>query len=162
MTSIKTALSRRNKTSGLDWLFELLVYTMAILAVLITLLPFVYVIMASMSSAEAVFGGNMKDINLILENIVFMELFRRGYDVRIGKVGEKEIDFVCEKKGEKLYIQVAYLLASPETIEREFGVYDAVRDNFPKYVVTMDEINMSRNGIKRRNIRDFLLAEEWN
>ena len=111
---------------------------------------------------EAVFGGNMKDINLILENIVFMELYRRGYDVRIGKVGEKEIDFVCEKKGEKLYIQVAYLLASPETIEREFGVYDSVRDNFPKYVVTMDEINMSRNGIKHRNIRDFLLAEEWN
>ena len=57
---------------------------------------------------------------------------------------------------------MAYLLASEDTIEREFGVYDRVRDNFPKYVVTLDEFDMSRNGIKHRNIRDFLLAKEWN
>lgn len=111
---------------------------------------------------EAVFGGNMRDINLILENIVFMEAYRRGYDIRVGKVGDKEVDFICESKGERIYIQVAYLLAARETIDREFGVYDSIRDNYPKYVVTMDEINMSRNGIKHRNIRDFLLAEEWN
>ena len=111
---------------------------------------------------EAVFGGNMKDINLVLENIVYMELLRRGYAVTIGKVGDKEIDFVCEDQGQKLYIQVAYLLASEDTIEREFGVYDRVRDNYPKYVVTLDEYDMSRNGIKHRNIRDFLLQEEWN
>ena len=111
---------------------------------------------------EAVFGGNMRDINLVLENIVFMELLRRGYDVTVGRVGEKEIDFVCDKRGEKLYVQVAYLLASEETVSREFGVYDSVRDNFPKYVVTMDEIDMSRNGIKHRHIRDFLMATDWN
>ena len=111
---------------------------------------------------EAVYGGNLKNINLILENIVYMELLRRGYRVTIGKIGDKEIDFVCEDQGNKLYIQVAYLLASEETIEREFGVYDHVRDNFPKYVVTLDEFDMSRNGIKHRNIRDFLLQEEWN
>ena len=111
---------------------------------------------------EAVFGGNMRDINLILENIVYMELLRRGYKVTVGRYGNREIDFVCHKRNEKLYVQVAYLLASEDTVMREFGVYDLIRDNFPKYVVTMDEIDMSRNGIKHRNIRDFLTASEWN
>jgi len=110
---------------------------------------------------EAVYGGNMRDINLVLENIVYMELLRRGWKVTVGKVGDREIDFVAEKQGEKLYVQVAYLLASPETVEREFGVYDRVRDNFPKYIVTLDEFDMSKNGIKHRNIRDFLLEAEW-
>ena len=110
---------------------------------------------------EAVFGGNAKDINLTLENIVYLELLRRGYHVTVGKNQDKEIDFVCDKRGEKLYIQVTYLLASEETIQREFGVYDTVRDNFPKYVVSMDEFDMSRNGIKHRNIRDYLLDENW-
>lgn len=111
---------------------------------------------------EAVFGGNMRDINLILENIVYLELLRRNYKVTVGRIGDKEIDFVCDKRGEKLYVQVAYLLASDETIRREFGAYDNIRDNYPKYVVSLDEFDMSRNGIKHRNIRDFLLAEEWN
>lgn len=111
---------------------------------------------------EAVYGGNMRDINLILENIVYLELLRRDYKVTVGRVGDKEIDFVCNKQGEKLYVQVTYLLASGETVNREFGVYDNIHDNFPKYVVSLDEFDMSRNGIKHRNIRDFLLAEEWN
>ena len=110
---------------------------------------------------EAVFGGNMRDINLILENIVYLELLRRGYKVTVGKTREKEIDFVCDKHGEKLYVQVTYLLASEDTIKREFGAYDTIRDNFPKYVVSFDEFDMSRNGIKHQNIRDFLLAEKW-
>ena len=91
-----------------------------------------------------------------------MELLRRGYTVTVGKVGDKEIDFVCEQQGQKLYIQVAYLLASEETVQREFGVYSRIRDNFPKYVVTLDEFDMSRDGIKHCNIRDFLLQEKWN
>ncbi|MCL1974862.1 MAG: ATP-binding protein [Firmicutes bacterium] len=111
---------------------------------------------------EAVYGGNMKDINLILENIVYMELLRRGYKMTVGKAREKEIDFVCEKKKEKLYVQVSYLLASEETIRREFGVYESIRDNFPKYVVSLDELDMSRDGVKHKNIRDFLLASDWN
>lgn len=111
---------------------------------------------------EAVFGGNMRDINLILENIVCMELLRRGYTVTVGKSKNKEIDFICHDRNEKIYIQVTYLLASEETIDREFSVYDSISDNFPKYVVSMDELDMSRNGIKHRNIRDFLLMEEWN
>lgn len=110
---------------------------------------------------EAVLGGNMKDINLVLENIVYMELLRRGYTVTVGKLSDREIDFVCENRGNKLYVQVAYLLASEDTVRREFGVFDRIRDNFPKYVVTLDEFDMSRDGIKHRNIRDFLL-EEWN
>ena len=111
---------------------------------------------------EAVFGGNMRDVNLVLENIVFLELLRRGYTVTVGKAGEREVDFVCDRRGEKLYVQVTYLLASEETIAREFGVYDSIRDNFPKYVVSMDELDLSRSGIKHRNIRDFLLAERWD
>ena len=111
---------------------------------------------------EAVFGGNMRDINLVLENMVCLELLRRGYEVTVGRSGDKEIDFVCNKRGEKLYVQVAYLLASDETVAREFGAYDNIRDNYPKYVVSLDEFDMSRNGIKHRNIRDFLLAKEWN
>lgn len=110
---------------------------------------------------EAVFGGNHRDINLVLENIVYLELLRRGYVVTVGKVGDKEIDFICESQGNRLYIQVAYLLASEETIQREFGVYERVRDNYPKYVLTLDEFDMSRDGIKHRNIRDFLLEKEW-
>ena len=111
---------------------------------------------------EAVFGGNMRDINLVLENIVYLELLRREYKVTVGRTGDKEIDFVCDKQGEKLYVQVAYLLASDETVQREFGVYDRIRDNYPKYVVSLDEFNMSRNGIKHLNIRDFLLEEKWD
>lgn len=111
---------------------------------------------------EAVFGGNMKDINLVLENIVYMELLRRGYTVTVGKVSNQEVDFVAQIRNSKLYVQVAYLLASEDTIRREFGAFDRVKDNFPKYVVTLDEFDMSRDGIKHRNIRDFLLAEEWN
>lgn len=110
---------------------------------------------------EAVIGGNMRDINLVLENIVFMEALRRGYSVTVGKVGEREIDFVCERHGEKCYIQVTYLLAAEETVQREFGVYEHVKDNFPKYVVSLDEFDMSRNGVRHYNIRDFLLAENW-
>lgn len=111
---------------------------------------------------EAVFDGNMKEINFALENIVYLELLRRGYEITVGRYGNKEIDFACHKRDEKLYVQVTYLLASDETIQREFEAYDNIRDNFPKYVVSLDEFDMSRNGIKHRNIRDFLLAKEWN
>jgi predicted AAA+ superfamily ATPase len=111
---------------------------------------------------EAVHGGNLKDINLVLENIVFMELLRRGYKITVGKVGTKEIDFICQKRNEKIYIQVSYLLASEETIMREFGAYEAIRDNYPKYVISLDEFDMSRDGIKHRNLRDFLLLPTFD
>lgn len=110
---------------------------------------------------EAVWGRNNESIELVLENIVLIELFRRGYDVHVGRVGDKEIDFVATRQNEKIYVQVSYMLASESTIEREFGVYNLVRDNWPKYVVSMDELDMSRDGVKHVNITDFLLADDW-
>lgn len=110
---------------------------------------------------EAVWGRNNESIELVLENIVLIELFRRGYDVHVGRVGDKEIDFVATRQNEKIYVQVSYMLASESTIEREFGVYALVRDNWPKYVVSMDELDMSRDGVKHVNITDFLLADDW-
>ena len=110
---------------------------------------------------EAILGTNTRNIDQVLENIVCVELLRRGYTVTIGKKGEKEIDFIAKKNKDKLYIQVAYLLAGSETIEREFGIYDSVRDHYPKYVLSLDELDMSRNGIKHLNIRDFLLSKEY-
>ena len=111
---------------------------------------------------EAVFGGNPRDIGLIWENTVYPELLRRGYEVTAGRNGDKKTDFVCGKRGEKLYGQVTYLPAAEETVSREFGAYGSIRDSFPEYVVSPDAFGMSRSGSKRRNIRDLLLAEEWN
>lgn len=108
---------------------------------------------------EAVFGENTQNIDQILENIVCLELLRRNFKVFVGKKDESEIDFIAERNGVKIYVQVAYLLASEETVRREFSVYDSIKDNFPKYVVSMDEFDFSRNGIIHRNIRDFLLEE---
>ena len=90
-----------------------------------------------------------------------MELLRRGYDVYIGKVGQKEVDFVARSGADKCYVQVTYLLASEETVEREFSVLEQIPDNYPKYVVSMDEINRGRNGIKHINIRKFLLMDHY-
>ena len=108
---------------------------------------------------EAVFGKNTQNIDQILENIVCLELLRRNFKVFVGKKDESEIDFIAERNGVKIYVQVAYLLASEEMVRREFSVYDSIKDNFPKYVVSMDEFDFSRNGIIHRNIRDFLLGE---
>jgi predicted AAA+ superfamily ATPase len=110
---------------------------------------------------EAIHGGNQRDIERVLENIVYVELLSRGYTVRIGRVGNAEIDFVCDQGAERIYIQVSYLLASDETIEREFSVYRNISDNYPKYVVSTDDFDMSREGIIHRNIVDFLLSSEY-
>lgn len=109
----------------------------------------------------SLFGDEHESINLVLENIVYMELLRRGYLVTVGRIAEREVDFVAKRRGKMLYVQVAYLLASQSTIEREFTPLEQIRDNYPKYVVSMDEFDMGRGGIKHRNIRDFLLLDEW-
>ena len=106
---------------------------------------------------QALYGNNQRDINQVLENIVYMELIRRGYDVSVGKVKNNEVDFCAEKEGQILYVQVCYLLASDETMDREFVILEKIADNFPKFVVSMDDIDRSRNGIKHKNICDFLL-----
>lgn len=108
---------------------------------------------------EALFGKNIQNIDQVLENIVCLELLRRNYKVYVGKKGDLEIDFIAEKQGKKIYVQVAYLLANEETIRREFSVYNAVKDSYPKYVVSMDELDFSQNGIIHKNIKDFLLME---
>ena len=106
---------------------------------------------------EAIMENNQKNINQVLENIVYFEMLRRGYNVKIGKVDNLEIDFVCKKNDETIYIQVSYLLASEDTKEREFSVLENIKDNYPKYVLSMDEFDMSRNGIKHVNLIEFLI-----
>lgn len=97
-------------------------------------------------------------ISGMLENIVFLELKRRGFNVHVGKYDNKEIDFIAEKENKKIYIQVAYLLASSETIEREFSTLGRIKDNYPKYVISMDKIfGYDSAGIQRINLIDFLL-----
>lgn len=92
-----------------------------------------------------------------LENIIFNELLIRGYNVYTGKTYKGEVDFVAIKDGKKCFIQVAYLLASKETINREFGAFKAISDFSPKIVMSLDKLDMSRNGIAHINIVDFLL-----
>jgi predicted AAA+ superfamily ATPase len=109
---------------------------------------------------HALLGYREADISGVLENIVFLELKRLGYRVNIGKFGELEIDFVASRESEKIYIQVAYLLASPETIEREFRALKAIPDNYPKYVLSMDTVfGDDFDGIRRLYLVDFLLGK---
>ena len=103
----------------------------------------------------------VSDIDQTLENIIFLELLRRGWNVTVGRVKSSEIDFVARREREKIYVQVCYLLAGEGVIEREFGAYRSVRDNYPKYVVSLDEFDFSRDGIRHMNAREFLLSEEW-
>jgi len=107
---------------------------------------------------HALLGFRESDISGILENIVFLELKRRGYTVHLGKMRNKEVDFIATKENKKIYIQVSYLLASKETIEREFSVLQQIRDNYPKYVISMDSIfGHDFEGIKQLNLVDFLM-----
>lgn len=99
-----------------------------------------------------------RDVNKLMENVVYMHLLRLGFQVFIGKVGELEIDFMAEKDGERVYFQVSYLLFDEKTIEREFGNLMLINDNYPKYVISMDEttVGTSYKGIRQIHLRDFL------
>lgn len=99
------------------------------------------------------------DYNKLYENIVYLELLYRGYDVKVGKTDDYEIDFVAYKGSDIIYVQVCYLLASTDTVEREFGNLERIKDNYPKYVVSGDLPDFSRNGIKHYNIIKFLLND---
>lgn len=100
------------------------------------------------------------DIGQSLENIVYFELLRRGYEVNIGKYNTKEIDFICRKGSEKIYIQVTYILANEEIHKREFDPLLKVNDNYPKYVLSLDDFDMSYMGVKHLNIINFLTGNE--
>ena len=107
---------------------------------------------------RAVTGGNVRrDIDRTLEAVVYREFLRRGYDVRIGRIKEKEVDFVCERGNERIYVQVAYLMESEETREREFSALMAVPDQYPKMVLTLDRVDFSSNGISHKYLPDFLM-----
>lgn len=115
---------------------------------------------SDVSIIYALMGYRDRMISGILENIVFLELKRRGYNVYIGKLDTTEIDFVAEKRNEKIYVQVAYKLENEQTVNREFGNLLAINDQYPKYVVTMDEFWKDNiEGIKHLHITDFLLGE---
>lgn len=105
---------------------------------------------------QAIIGKDMENTGQILENIVYIELLRRGYDVKVGDINGREVDFVCNKVDRKIYIQIAYLLSGKETVKREFGSLRAIGDDYEKYVLSMDNLDFSNAGIKHMNIIEFL------
>lgn len=108
---------------------------------------------------NAVLRRGTEDIGALLENAVQQELLRRGWTVSVGKVGDWEVDFVAEREGRREYFQVAYLLATPETVEREFRSLLAIGDNFPKTVLSMDEVDLGRDGIRHAHVARWMLEE---
>lgn len=106
---------------------------------------------------QSLFLKNQKDIGQVLENIVYVELLRRGYSVTIGKTAKQEVDFCARNEKGTEYFQVCYLLSSEETVKREFGAYALIPDNFPKYVLSLDRFDFSQNGIIHRNLIQWLL-----
>ncbi|SHK42441.1 hypothetical protein SAMN02745248_02513 [Hathewaya proteolytica DSM 3090] len=110
----------------------------------------------------SVLGYSSDSIAAMLENVVYLELLRRGYAVYVGKIGEAEIDFIATKQGNKLYIQVSQEIGSPETGKREYGRLLDIRDNYPKYVLRTDIFaGGNYEGIKTMHISDFLLSKEY-
>lgn len=108
---------------------------------------------------RAIIGGRIaKDIDIALENAVYAELIRRGYDVTIGRVRNKEIDFVCDKDGERSFIQVSYLLASDETKAREYGAFDLIKSRGKRILLTMDNLDMSTDEIEHHYIPSWLIT----
>ncbi len=116
---------------------------------------------SDLSLIYSVMGYRDRLIGGMLENLVCMELKRRGYEVYVGKQDEKEVDFVAIRREEKIYVQVTYQLGSQATIDREFAPLLAIDDHYPKYVVSMDDLWQDNiEGVKHRHIADFLL-DEW-
>ena len=110
---------------------------------------------------HALLGYREADMGPILENVVYLELRRRGYAVSVGKWGEREIDFIATREDKKLYVQVAYLLASPETIQREFGPLQETPDNYPKLVLSLDPVfGSDYEGVRRMHLLDYLLDKD--
>lgn len=116
--------------------------------------------LADVSFRYALFGYNRKMLDGVMENIVYLELCRRGYDVYVGKNNTKEIDFIAIHKDEKIYVQVCVQI--PENSNREVGNLMEIRDHYPKYIVTLNEMDVGiENGIRIVHLRDFLLAKQW-
>ena len=109
---------------------------------------------------HAIIGYRDNDISGVLENVVYLELLRRGYSVKIGKQGAAEVDFVADKGDDRLYVQVCYVLTDENT-DREFAPLEAIADNYEKVVISTDSLlNFNRGGLRQKNILDFLLEEQ--
>lgn len=104
--------------------------------------------------------GKKEQLGAYLENIVYNELINRGYTVYIGTNDASEVDFIATRFQEKIYIQVAYLLANEETITREFNAFNNIKDNYPKYVISLDNFDFSKDGIIHKNIIEWLLEKD--
>lgn len=118
--------------------------------------------LADVSLRYSVLGYTVDSVASSLENIVYLELKRRGYDVYIGKIKDKEIDFVATKQNEKIYVQVTQEIKSEKTQKGEYEQLLEIRDNYPKYVVMADDFaGGNYEGIKTMNIVDFLLSKEY-
>jgi|LSQX01.1.fsa_nt_gb predicted AAA+ superfamily ATPase len=110
----------------------------------------------------AQFGHQVDSISARLENVVMHEMLSRGYSVMIGKVGDNEVDFICEKNNNKVYIQVTLSLFSSNVVKREYRVFDTINDHFPKYVLSLDKgFDTDKKGIEWMNIEDFLLSDKF-
>ncbi len=103
--------------------------------------------------------GKRPQLGAYLENIVYNELLVRGYDVKVGNLENGEIDFIATRFKEKIYIQVAYILVDDSVVDREFGAFKKIEDNYPKYVITMDKFDFSQDGIIHKNVIDWLLED---
>ena len=168
--SIKTYLKNKNKNISVDTILNYLEYCNV--AFLIKKVPRYDIIskktlkvdekyyLIDHGFRQATGFPIAKDIEKVLENIVYIELISRGYEVKVGKVKDKEINFIAKKEKSLSYYQISYKIRDEKTRERIFETYNSITDNFPKYVLSMDHSNFSQDGIIHKNIIDFLLEEE--
>lgn len=169
-SSIKTYLKNKNKNISVDTILNYLEYCNV--AFLIKKVPRYDVLskktlkidekyyLTDHGFRQATGFPITQDIERILENIVYIELLSRGYEVKVGKVKDKEINFIAKKEKDLSYYQISYKIRDEKTRERIYETYNSVTDNFPKYVLSMDHSNFSQDGIIHKNIIDFLLEDE--
>jgi len=168
--SIKTYLKNKNKNISVDTILNYLEYCNV--AFLIKKVPRYDIIskktlkvdekyyLIDHGFRQATGFPIAKDIEKVLENIVYIELISRGYEVKVGKVKDKEINFIAKKEKSLSYYQISYKIRDEKTRERIFETYNSITDNFPKYVLSMDHSNFSQDGVIHKNIIDFLLEDE--
>ena len=169
-SSIKTYLKNKNKNISVDTILNYLEYCN--IAFLIKKVPRYDVLskktlkidekyyLTDHGFRQATGCPITQDIERILENIVYIELLSRGYEVKVGKIKDKEINFIAKKEKDLSYYQISYKIRDEKTRERIFETYNSVTDNFSKYVLSMDHSNFSQDGVIHKNIIDFLLEDE--
>jgi len=169
-SSIKTYLKNKNKNISVDTILNYLEYCN--IAFLIKKAPRYDILskktlkvdekyyLTDHGFRQATGFSITQDIKRILENIVYIELLSRGYEVKVGKVKDKEINFIAKKEKSLSYYQISYKIRDEKTRERIFETYNSITNNFPKYVLSMDHSNFSQDGVIHKNIIDFLLEDE--